>query len=1136
MKLELLKTIMFASKGACYIFILQLLGLQLAIADGVDAQNLDETKVTIQMRQVTLDEVFGEIENQTNFSFVKIIDKKLSQAHVDVVFVDTSLRSVLEYLAENSGLEFKRINETISVRSTNKKRRAKEVIIEVDRTIQGKVTDSDSGEPLIGATVQVKGTDIGTITDVEGNFILSVPDDIETLVVSYIGFKSMEVAIGDRVNFNISLEADVSALEEVIVVGYGTQEKGDVTGAIEKVDFEDVEKSGFNSIDQILQGRTTGLQISNVSGNPGSGQQINIRGVSSIQGSTEPLIVIDGIPVNNADPSALNGPLGSVNTQSPLSLINTNDIETIEVLKDASAAAIYGSRATNGVLLITTKSGQKGKTRVSLNAYTGFQDQPIEIKTTDVDTWYQINNEARANANTQLGLSAGDPGFLEPLVNPAVQTTDWIGAITRESASISDINVSLSSGNDKTTIFGSVGYFNQEGWYLTQRFQRYTSKLKIDHSISSNAKVGLNFLGSHGINNKVSTHEGGTRLLERALEQRPGDPIFLDDGSYNIGGSATLTRHNGFQVLQENDSEYKTYRGILNAYAQIGFLKGFTYKISASTDLGFFNDYLYRSPNSIRARSVGGEVHESRNFSTNFLLDNQLTYTGTSGDLSYDVTFVHSYQKFTLDRNYVRGIGLPSSSFTRISAATQLLNTNFGVTALRGSGKSENALESYIGRVQLKFKDRYLFSASLRNDGSSRLSEDNRYGVFPSVSVGWRITEEPFIQSDLLSNLKLRVSYGLTGNLEAVSDFASLALTAGGANYDNENGIIVAQQGNSDLQWETASQFDIGFDADFLDGRFGLTLDYFQQVTDDLLFDRPIRATSGFSTITENVGSMKNSGLEISIGAEAVKTKDFSWSIDLNTSFVSNKITSLNEGVDQIIVGDHVLKVGEAIGSFFLIRQVGIYQSDSEVPEALFANGIRAGDVRFEDLNGDGNINADDRQVAGSALPDFYGGITNTFHYKNFDLSIFMPFSVGNELYWNRFELDALGGRDRNMRQESVDNRWTGPGTSNSVPRAIALSGPANHNFQSSDRWLEDASFISLRTITLGYNLPKSLLEKVGVSSLRAYVSANNLKTFTKYPGYTPEASDSRDARSFGRDFVTAPPLRTFIFGINANF
>ncbi|WP_420603089.1 SusC/RagA family TonB-linked outer membrane protein [Flagellimonas sp.] len=1117
------------------------------------------TKITMNLSNITVGEFLDKIENSTEYRFIyKIREVDLNRT-IDITAKNELINAILQRVFRDSKTKYDIIKKRIYL-TENKGKKSTATKSKTSPpplpqfTINGNVVD-DKGQPLPGASIVEKGTTNGTSTDFDGNFQLNVSDENAILEVSYIGFTQKEVAVNGQANLTISLLEDSAKLEEVVVVGYGTQSKTRVTGAISSLDVAETEKTGFLSTDDVLQGRISGVQIASTSGNPGGQQRINIRGIGSLQGNNQPLVVIDGIPINTTDPSNLNrntpgsvNVFGEVNNQSPLALLNPNDIESIDVLKDASSTAIYGSRGTNGVIIITTKKGKAGKAKVNISSYAGIQFAPEKIETAPTALWLQVNNEARNNFNIDQGLSSGDAGFLAPLDNPLApgQTEyDWTGGITNSTSNIQDHNVSINGGNENTRFYASLGYFNQDGWFRKNNFERLSNKLNVEHRFSDHVKFGINFIGNYIENSRVASHEGGLRLLIRSLEQRPADQPFHPDGSYNIGGSPTLTRHNGVQVINEQESSYKTYRGIINAFAEFKLFKGFSYTPSFNIDYGTYHDNTYRSPLHPRGRRVNGQIFDSRNILTNVLVENLFNYQKSWENFDLKVAAAHSFQKQTIESTLIDARNFPSPSFTAISSAAEQFA--FG-------SKVENALDSYLGRISGTLKDRYLADVAFRRDGSSRFASGKKYGNFPSVSLGWIISREPFFkENDFLTFLKVRGSYGVTGSTSSIGNYSSLALVSGGADYLGSSGLSANQLANPDLTWEQSSSYNFGLDLRLLKDRVSLTAEYYTKKTDDLLYDRPVHGTTGFTTFSENIGSLNSNGFELGINASLIQNESFSWNLDFNVATAKNELTSLI-GEAPIPLGYNVLQVGESIGALYLLKQLGIYQSDAEVPAALAANGVRAGDVIFDDVNGDGQINASDRQIVGNAFPDVFGGINNTFRYKNFDMTIFSNFSIGNDIYsaWRSGGflsggsagsirvgggVEGLGFSQFGLLKETAENRWTGPNTSNTVPRAIAGgTGAAFHNNQASSRWVEDGSFFRIKNITLGYTLPKDVSNKLSVDLLRFYVTGNNLFTFTDYSGYDPEASDSSDPRTFGADFLTAPPLRTVILGLNLNF
>ena len=1004
---------------------------------------------------------------------------------------------------------------------TYSKMLTKEYVV-TKKNVNGTIVDKD-GNPLIGVTIFEKGTDNGCITDFNGQYQLSLSNRDAVIVISYVGYKTQELK-GDQLVEKIVLEEDAVALDELVVVGYAVQKKKELTGSTSSLKASDKKLSVTTSLDQMMQGNLSGVNITNASGMPGGAVRVSIRGVGSINGSNEPLFVIDGIPVSNSDNSGVNGRFGG-SVQNPLSMLNPNDIESIDVLKDAAATAIYGSRATNGVVMVTTKRGKKGqRTIVNLSASYGLQSLPKEIEMADSDLYLTVRNEAVNNYNTQNNLKPGDNLYktLEVNPRPGQPDTDWIDLITHDQAAVQNYEVSVSSGSEKTRFYSSLGYFDQEGIILTNRFRRYSLRTNVDHDISNAFQTGVSIALSKTINNRVPNDNVGNGIFTRSIEQRPFDVPFKEDGRYMIGG-VDIPRHNG--VLNEQKSKNEWYRVLANAYLTIKLLEGLEYKLSLSGDIRYSNDYLKLTKDHPYG-SPKGEITDYRSMMQNYLIDNTLTYTKQIKDFNFTALGGYSMQEINTDASSIVGKDFPSSQFDYINAAGRINS------ASTTGGK--NRLISTFFRLNMGYADRYLFTFSIRADGSSKFADGNQWGTFPSVSGAWRISNESFFPKDgIISDLKLRASWGMTGNQEGIGNYDSRSLANGGHNYNGQDGIAITTLANPDLKWEKSDQTNIGLDLSLFNDRVTVGMDYFIKNTKDLLYDRPLHTTTGFSSITQNIGSMRNTGFEFNVESHNIMNDRFSWDTQFNISTIKNKLTSL---IDEkpIPVGNHVLQVGQPIGSFYMYKMDGIYQDNQEVPEKLYAKGVRAGDIKYADKDNDGDLTPADKEIVGKPLPDFFGGLTNRFRYGNFDLTIFNTFSVGNDVYATGMGgIDAVGHNNYGMRKDIAANRWTGPGTNNSIPRAMI----STHNTQASTYLLHDGSYFKFKDVTLGYTLPSNLTQKLNISNMRVYLSAQNLWTISSYPGYDPEVSYSvNNSKTMGEDAMTVPQLRTFVCGFNLTF
>ncbi|QCX53479.1 TonB-dependent receptor [Elizabethkingia sp. JS20170427COW] len=925
----------------------------------------------------------------------------------------------------------------------------------------------------------------------------------------------------DNVRKHDSLSS-TKAIDEVIVIGYGSSKKKSLTSSIYKLNTKDVDQRNVSTVSQLLQGQVSGVNLTASNGTPGSKNRVSIRGISSINGDNEPLYVVDGIILSK---SAASYNYSGEFQQDPLSLINPSDIESVEVLKDAAATAIYGSRGANGVIIINTAKGKKGLPRFGFSQLSGFGLMPKKIKLLSSSQYIDLQKEAVENYNTDFGYTPSDANYIKidrvlGKVPTPLKDIGWQDLIIRSASLSTQTDFSVSGGNDKVKYFNSLGYANQEGMIKESSLKRYSLRSNIEYKPNDFINLGFNIAGNYTDSSSIPNGDQGTALFQRSLEQRPYDSPYLSDGSYAVGGKDIL-RHNALLILAKDHTSDKNYQALMNFYGSIKFWKNFIFKTSYNAEL--------RLGHGNRRQMIGhpynggkGWINDQRNTNYAQTFDNTLSYSNKIGEFSIDALIGHSFFKNDYTYNSVTGQNFPSDEFKHINAATIVTGSE---------SKSEYAIESYFSRVSLDYSKKYYFSGSIRKDGSSRFGRDNRYDYFPSLSFGWAFSEENFLQdSQFISFGKLRFSWGKTGNQDGIGNYDYFALAQGGYNYNNLTGISITNPGNKDLRWETNTQTNLGVDLTLWNGRVSLTYDYFNKKSEDLLYNVPTLQTSGFSSMTKNIGKMSNKGHEFSISTKNINHQNFSWDTSLNMSFIKNKVESLL-GNDRIEIGGwHTIIEGQSLGTFLGYQHDGIYQSREEIPDSLYKIGVRPGDIRFADLDSNGIINSADKTIIGNPNPDFYGGVTNRFRYKNFDLSILATFSVGNDIVavW-RTGLDHLGGTDYNNILESYENRWMGSGTSNWVPRATKSSW----NMKNSSYYIEDGSYIRIKNITLGYSLP---LKDIGISKIRLFMSINNLFTFTKYSGYDPEAASGTDAKTFGIDNLVTPQSKSFLFGINMNF
>ena len=998
--------------------------------------------------------------------------------------------------------------------------------------IKGKVTDTNQ-EPLIGATILVQGTEQGTITDINGNFQVKT-DPKATLIISYTGFSSKIILVGNQTVWNIMLEPEDLKLDEVVVIGYGSQRKSQITGAISSLKGKDIQDQPVSNLANSMQGRVAGLNVMSASGTPGAGLLVNVRG------NNAPLYVVDGIPLLSENNSGLSTSfdlqgqnVGSGQTLSSISDINPNDIESIEVLKDASAAAIYGARAANGVILITTKRGKSGGQEASFNIYSGIQQIARPIKFMDSKEMVGLIEEARAN---DLAIFKEDPSYFGDNFDPSVLTdpldnfdlssevnTNWLNEVSRL-APINNYEFSFRAGNEKTKYFTSLGYFDQQGVVIENYYKRFNYRLNLDHEINSRFKLGITFNTTYSKNRRSFNDNTYTGIITNALGASPLMPAYEEDGSYA-----------GFEDYQANwlsDNPVKSakeIRAFTNGYRALGTLAGeykfsnkLYFKSSLSADVNFNFDTQFKSPLTADAEAFGGASYEGNFRNVTWLNENTLHYSDTKNGNTLSLLGGVTMQRTQIDRSSALGQGFPPGALERISSAANIINATSEGTSF--------ALLSFLSRINYDVKNRFLFTFTSRADGSSRFSKNNRFGFFPSGAVAWRISKEPFFNGlkQVFSDFKIRMSAGLTGDQE-IGDFQNITFYTA-SRYAGRSGYQLRNLADPDLTWQTNSMFNIGLDYEMADGKIGGSLEFFNSLKSNLLSEDLIPATTGFTSITRNGGEVQNVGLEFNINASLAKKEKFTWDVNFNATWIHNEIKSLNsDGVYLNAYDDleatHILQIGHPVGSFLGLKYLGV---DPET-----------GDVQFEDFNEDGNIDYDDAQIIGKAMPDLYGGLTNVFKWKNLDFSIFSRFSLGNQVYnLIRGTTENLGwSNDGGLSSIYANNtlnvrdRWKKPGDEAEYGRASFINLNLGLN---SSQMVENASFFRIQNINAGYSLPSPKK----FSSVRIYAEVQNLWILTSYKGFDPEVSSNGGLadRTAGVDYGAYPSARTFLMGLSLKF
>ncbi len=1012
-----------------------------------------------------------------------------------------------------------------------------------ERVIQGKVTSSDGNEALIGVSVSIKGRNQGTTTNAEGQYKLTIPGGEETvLVFSYLSYTTQEVPVKNQSTVSVVLKPNVQQLSQVVVIGYGTTKKSDLTGSVASIKSEELLATPSTSFDQALQGRAAGVQVTQTSGQPGSEASIRIRGTSSINAGNEPLYVIDGMLVSSdANDMSVGVNLGP--RISALSTINPNDIESIEVLKDASATAIYGARGANGVVLVTTKRGKSGTGTVTVDAYRGTQQVANKLKVLDATQFANLVNEAKFNANQT------------PLYNNPASLgagTDWQKEIFR-TAPIASYQLSFAGGDDKTKYAITGGYFGQDGIIRNSDFKRFSFRANLDRELSPKLTVGNSVsyarIASSGVLTTTETIVPG--VTTAALLFNPILPVYNADGpggyTFENRGGSYLGKTLGNPVADVNEfNSYGVNSRILgNAYARYKILPNLEVRTSFGIDAFSSRENAF-GPNFLkRTQASKGEASIGTISGLTWLNENTLTYKPViSANHALDFLLGYTLQEFNNESLLVYAFDFPD-------ARTGYHDISAGLLPQKPfNGESRWSMVSYLGRVNYTLFDRFLFTATGRVDGSSKFAAGKQYGFFPSGAVAWRLSDEDFMkQWAFISELKLRTSYGIIGN-QAIPPYQSLSLVgAYGQGVFNGTEVYTGREpltfANKNLKWETTAQLDLGADAAFWNNRVAITADIYQKKTSDLLLSTPVPYTSGFNSTVLNVGNIQNRGVELDIRTTNVKGK-LDWSTALNFSVNRNEVTNLNSETDIFLGGGTLLRVGEPVGTFYGYQFDGIFQSDEEASSSPVLKGqeatssnpasrARAGDRKYRDLNGDGVIDEKDRTILGSAQPDFTWAFTNNFSFFNFDLSIFFQGSQGNRMAnLNLFDLQNFNGQNNVLASAALD-RWTPSNPSTKYPRALAAGSLDNGIFSSNI--VEDASYLRLKNVSLGYRVPASLTQKARVKSLRIYASATNLWTRTNYSGYDPEANTfGQNTAVIGVDRGGYPQAKTYLVGLNIGF
>lgn len=1095
---KLLRTLIRMSRYFLLIVLIQTLAASMLLADESRAQgqSIYEIKLSLDLNNVGLIQAFEEIEDQTGFTFSYYSEVVKGEERLTLKG-NTTLGETLEQISQQTNLKFRRIDNNIHAsRKTNGDRSVVEASAKLGQAlnVQGKVLD-ENGQGLPGATVMEKGSNNGTVSDMSGNFSLGVSSSQALLLVSFVGYEPKEVAVNGQSELNISLDPDYTSLEEVVVIGYGSVKKSDLTGSVASIKQEDIVAIPTNNVLESMQGKVSGVDLVRESGKVGSPIKMTVRGNRSLTANNSPLILVDGIAFGS-----------DVN-------INPNDVESIEVLKDASATAIYGSRGANGVIMITTKKGKAGAAKVNINMYKGVNDLTRYPKLNNLEQYVAQRREA-FRATGEWSSPADDENIFAPAEYELIQQgndTDWYDVIY-DQGKVQDYQVSVTGGNERTQLALSLDYYNEEGILKNDNLDRYSGRMNINQKVNDKLSVGgsVFFNYSHA-------NQRRDAIFDQVQKMPPFGVPYEEDGSINrypFNNTDVNPLVDGYDENYLN--EVNSYQTFLASNLEYRIVEGLVFRSSLGVNVTNYKNGIYEGLGSTAVQSNQGLSKASKEDRTSrgITWENTLTYDKTIGD--HAVTFLlgntvlSNYQETTMATGY--DLGYEQAQYHNLGSAAG--------DRLVSSSLSESSLLSYFGRLNYRLKDRYLVTFTLRSDGSSVLNEDNRWAYFPSGAIAWRLSEEAFMSSiNVISDMKLRASLGVSGN-SSVSPYQSqgvLSQTVYSFEETPAYGYRPGTISNSELKWERTKSFDVGLDFGFFEDRIKGTVDFYRTWTSDLLMNRLIPSHTGYDNVLANVGATETQGIDLTLSTYNVQTNNFTWSTDFTFSKNKEEITKLNEGQDD--VGNSWF-IGSPINVFYDYEKIGIWQLGEESEAAEY--GQAPGDIKVRDMNDDGIISAeDDRIIVGQATPKWTAGINNTLSYKGIDLAVFMIARVGQTI-----NSQASGHFRPDARENSADvDYWTPENPTNDYPRPNANRTISSMLYATTLAY-GDGSFLKIRTITLGYSLPSSWTDRVGISNVRIYGTAKNYFTFSHYDNYDPERGGSS----------SYPMTKQLVFGANISF
>lgn len=1117
-------------------------------------QDVLKSNISIRLTNVSMRNALNEIGSKSNCKFVYADNLFQSEKNVTISANRKKVGEILDDLLKPYPVTYSQELNFILIKENKEKSKLGSLKIEKNlEPVKGKVVDAKTKEAIIGVNVLIKGTSRGTTTDIEGNYTLNAVNPNTILVFSYVGYAKQEVPVGNKSVIDISLSPEINGLQEVVVIGYGSQQKRFVTGSVAKIDGEKLGVYSGSNFAQQLSGKAAGIVVNEGTGQPGVNPQIQIRGIGTLTAGRNPLVIVDGFPLTEG---------------SSFNSINPNDIENLEVLKDPASAAIYGSRAANGVILITTKKSKAQEIKVSLEAYTGMQERADKIEYVDAydaalffteardygyvsknPTLRSVNDDRATRISKGASLRELPVAYLVPYLNKqaGLTNTNWLNEVFKP-APIRSVNVSVSGSTAKTSIYSSFNYFNQEGIVINSGLERFSGIFKLDADISKKIGFGISLNPSYSTQKNFNYNGGFDEPIGSAMIMYPFFKPYNADGSYAIseqiianGPEDGALTENPVALANIVKNRRTFFRMFGSTYFNYEIVSGLKYKFLLGGDFNQSNFDFY-NPSFLGAYRTAApkpaQASETNGFSNNYLLEHTLTYNKNFENHALNVLVGYSFQKENNSSTTVNGTGIADDNVTNIAGASA-----FAVNADRDRWTQI----SYFSRLQYIFNDKYIASITYRTDGSSRFGVNNKWGKFPSITTGWIFSKENFFpKRSLVTFGKLRATWGKSGNNQ-IGSYGSLALISGGNGANNylfgsslAPGFSASTVPNPNLTWETKTSYNLGLDLQLFN-KLDITAEYYDATTTDLLLNVPIPQQSGFSTSLQNIGKMKNSGFELSVATNNIKLGKIDWSINANISFNKNQVLALAPGQTQIVAGNQsniITRVGDPVAVFYGYQVTGVFKTQEQLNSTPKLPGTLLGDYIVKDENKDGVIDLNDWVSMGSYQPNFTYGISNTFAYRNFQLSFSLVGIEGRNVFESNFATreESLEGFSLPTRY-AFDNRYHPINNPNGN-----LGQPNFGNFsanrravRASDLFVFDADFLRLREAQVAYNLPKNFLKKLGVTSGKIYIGGNNLFTLTKFRGYNPEATTNSVLTS-GQSTSNYPVTRTYMIGFNLNF